>query len=215
LRVLNSDEIQNFFASKRFETDLIKKRGPALPLESIAKDNRLKDALLQAYDIRKAAGHPSVTIRELLEGNLPSGYAERQQEFLFSATDVLDESVNSEQDLEIKYGRVAERFLTARRAALRNTEYYLSMVNDLDVYVATSMRSRQDFRKMANDCDKIFSDNRLKSLHLRYFDPTLSAAGSHEDKEIIECLMVKCAKVLVYCAGDRESYGKDAEAAWL
>lgn len=25
--------------------------------------------------------------------------------------------------------------------------------------------------------------------------------------------MVKCAKVLVYCAGERESYGKDAEAA--
>ena len=25
--------------------------------------------------------------------------------------------------------------------------------------------------------------------------------------------MVKCAKVLVYCAGKRESYGKDAEAA--
>jgi hypothetical protein len=25
--------------------------------------------------------------------------------------------------------------------------------------------------------------------------------------------MVKCAKVLVYCAGDKESYGKDAEAA--
>ena len=25
--------------------------------------------------------------------------------------------------------------------------------------------------------------------------------------------MVKCAKVLVYCAGEKESYGKDAEAA--
>ena len=25
--------------------------------------------------------------------------------------------------------------------------------------------------------------------------------------------MVKCAKVLVYCAGDKESFGKDAEAA--
>lgn len=25
--------------------------------------------------------------------------------------------------------------------------------------------------------------------------------------------MVKCVKVLVYCAGDRESFGKDAEAA--
>jgi len=87
------------------------------------------------------------------------------------------------------------------------------MVNDLDVYVATSMRSRLDFRAMADVCDTIFSDNRLKGLQLRYFDPTLSAAGSHEDKGIIECLMVKCAKVLVYCAGEKESYGKDAEAA--
>jgi hypothetical protein len=41
----------------------------------------------------------------------------------------------------------------------------------------------------------------------------VSAAEGHEDKGLIECLMVKCAKALVYCAGDRESYGKDAEAA--
>jgi hypothetical protein len=41
----------------------------------------------------------------------------------------------------------------------------------------------------------------------------MSAAQGHEDKGIIECLMVKCAKVLIYTAGDRDSYGKDAEAA--
>src|SRR2546422_11276080 len=87
------------------------------------------------------------------------------------------------------------------------------MVNDLDVYVATSMRTRQNFRDMANACDQIFSDARLKDLHLRYFDPTMSAARGHEDKGLIECLMVKCAKVLVYCEGEKESYGKDAEAA--
>lgn len=87
------------------------------------------------------------------------------------------------------------------------------MVGDLDVYVATSMRTREDFRNMANVCERIFSEQRLKGLELRYFDPTLSAAAGHEDKGLIECLMVKCAKVLVYCAGDRESYGKDAEAA--
>ena len=75
------------------------------------------------------------------------------------------------------------------------------------------MRGRNDFRKMASDCETIFTDGRLKDLQLRYFDPTLSAAGSHEDKGLIECLMVKCAKVLVYCAGEKESYGKDAEAA--
>src|SRR5262249_5350378 len=68
-------------------------------------------------------------------------------------------------------------------------------------------------RHMAETCDRIFNDARLKDLNPRYFDPTLSAAGGHEDKGLIECLMVKCAKALVYCAGDRESYGKDAEAA--
>jgi hypothetical protein len=75
------------------------------------------------------------------------------------------------------------------------------------------MRSRQNFRDMAEACEKIFSDPRLQHLHLRYFDPTLSAARGHEDKGLIECLMVKCAKVLVYCEGEKESYGKDAEAA--
>ena len=66
---------------------------------------------------------------------------------------------------------------------------------------------------MADTCERIFADTRLKQLNLRYFDPTLSAAAGHEDKGLIECLMVKCAKMLVYCAGERESYGKDAEAA--
>lgn len=140
-------------------------------------------------------------------------YASRQQELLFSADDVLDEPVASEEELQARYEPLAERFLRARQMALGNTELYLSMVNDLDVYVATSMRTRQDFREMTVDCETIFSDGRLKSLNLRYFDPTLSAAAGHEDKGLIECLMVKCAKALVYCAGERETYGKDAEAA--
>ena len=101
----------------------------------------------------------------------------------------------------------------AREAALKNTQLYLSMVGDLDVYVATSMRNRKDFRDVATTCDDIFSDRRLADLHLRHFNPTISAAAGHEDKGLIECLMVRCAKVLVYCAGDRDSYGKDAEAA--
>ena len=123
------------------------------------------------------------------------------------------ETVASEADLSSKFERIASKFSKAREEALGNTQHYLSMLSDLDVYVATSMRTRQDFRKMADTCDRIFSDERLTSMNLRYFDPTLSAAGGHEDKGLIECLMVKCAKMLVYCAGDKESYGKDAEAA--
>jgi hypothetical protein len=50
-------------------------------------------------------------------------------------------------------------------------------------------------------------------MNLRYFDPTLSAAQGHEDKSLIECLMVKCCQALIYIAGDKDSYGKDPEAA--
>ena len=52
------------------------------------------------------------------------------------------------------------------------------------------MRKREDFRAMAEFCNEIFQDEGLKDLKLRYFDPTRSAAIGHEDKGLIECLMV-------------------------
>jgi hypothetical protein len=233
LRDLALSELQSFYESRRFDTEAIKRRGPALPLQPIAKDDRylisemacksygdpatgtgdLRTVLLGAYAQYLAAGNPSPTIRALLENRVPTEFKARQGEFIFSADEVLDESVTSEADLRAKYERLATKFGTARQFALENTRNYLSMLNDLDVYVATSMRSRQDFRNMADTCDRIFGDPRLSGMNLRYFDPTLSAAAGHEDKGLIECLMVKCAKVLVYCAGEKESYGKDAEAA--
>ncbi len=233
-RDLEYEELEAYFRARRFHTDAIKRRGPALPLKPIAKDNRylisemacksygdtatdssdLRSALINAYAAAQGAGKARPTVRELLEGGpLTDAYKERQQEFIFSADEVFDEAVVSEEDLAAKYAAIAKKFNAARQAGLNNTRLYLSMVNDLDVYVATSMRNRQDFRDMAEFCEKVFSDSRLQDLNLRYFDPTLSAAGGHEDKGLIECLMVKCAKAFVYCAGDRESYGKDAEAA--
>jgi hypothetical protein len=226
-------EIEEFFTSERFDTDAIKRRGPSLPLKPIAKDGRylisemacksygdtpvaggdLRTVLLESYKAHSAAGNPSPTIRQLLETPVPAAFQARQPEFIFSADEVLDDIVSSESDLSSKYERIASKFSDARSAALDNTRHYLSMLSDLDVYVATSMRTRQDFRSMADTCEGIFSDPRLTAMSLRYFDPTLSAAGGHEDKGLIECLMVKCAKILVYCAGEKESYGKDAEAA--
>jgi hypothetical protein len=224
LRSMNADELGGFFQRRRFDTKLIKERGPALPLQPITRDDRyliaemacksygdrdtpgdLKAALVESYRIHaeKDGGLIPIKIRDLLERNFPTGrYEGRQQEFMFSADDVLDEDVMSESEIEAKYEAVAAKFCAAREAALKNTRLYLSMVGDLDVYVGTSMRRRQDFREMATACDEIFSDPRLRELQLRYFDPTLSAAAGHEDKGLIECLMVKCAKVLVYCAGD-------------
>jgi hypothetical protein len=233
LRPMDAHQLEAFFASHRFDTKLIRERGPALPAQPIARDDRyliaemacksygergsegdLRAALVEAFHTHQAAGGTNVKIKDLLTGNLhPQKYKDRQGEFLFSADDVLEEEVASEKEIEEKYDAVAAKFFGTRDAALQNTKLYLSMVGDLDVYVATSMRTRQDFRAMASACETIFGDPRLQELQLRYFDPTLSAAAGHEDKGLIECLMVKCAKVLVFCAGERDSYGKDAEAA--
>lgn len=235
LRSMTLQELNLLFTDKRFDTEMIRQRGSALPLNIIAKDDRylisemacktygdkpdteseLKKILINAYNAyRDGGGGNRITIRALLEGDIvKTKYASRQQEFLFSADEVLDESVETEREIEEKYQRISSMYIRSRNAAIENTKNYLSMVGDLDVYVATSMRTRNDFRHMAEVTEKIFSDSRLKDLQLRYFDPTLSAAAGHEDKGLIECLMVKCSKVLVYSAGEKESYGKDAEAA--
>lgn len=234
LRTKSKDDLIMFFRSRRFDTAAIKARGPALPLRRIPKDDRylisemacksygvnpttvseLKQALKEAWQAHHQAGGGRVTVRSLMEGaTVKKKYEDRQTQLLFSVDGILEEEVNSESELDEKYKRVAELFAKTREAAVENTRFYLSMVNNLDVYVATSMRTRKDFRNMADSCEAIFGDPRLRQLELRYFDPTLSAAEGHEDKGLIECLMVKCAKALVYCAGEKESYGKDAEAA--
>jgi hypothetical protein len=233
LRDRSTPELKAFFDAELYDSEAMRHRGASLPLQSIAKDNRylisemacksygdgedgnsdLRTVLFQAYKAHVKAGNPTPTIRDLLQNRVPTTFQTRQREFIFSADEVLDEQITSEDSLTTHFELVSSKFAVARKAALDNTRYYLSMLSDLDVYVATSMRTRDDFRSMAETCDRIFNDASLKAMNLRYFDPTLSAAGGHEDKGLIECLMVKCAKMLVYCAGERESYGKDAEAA--
>ncbi len=234
LRIYDAESLHRFFSNRRFDTVLMKQRGSWLTLKDIAKDNRyliaemacksydstaggtaeLKRVLQEAYADHQRRRGDRVTAKELLSGEyVNKNYADRAQQFLFSADDMLDSTIDSKKDLDDKFDQIAKAFANARQAALINTQLYLSMVEDLDVYVATSMRTRQDFRSMADACEKMFSDEKLQGMNLRYFDPTLSAADGHEDKGLIECLMVKCAKVLVYYAGDKETYGKDAEAA--
>ena len=183
--------------------------------------NDQDDLLLKIDSVREAAvrlyqrhQESQVTAGQLLRGAVRrGGLGEQQQRLYLSADDFLDDPIKDENDLLGKIQRVHQAFENARKIALKNTKTYLSMVSDLDVYVATSMRERSDFFTMADFCDRVFSDASLSPFNLRYFDPTLSAAQHHEDKGLIECLMVKRAKALVLHAGTRDSYGKDAEAA--
>jgi hypothetical protein len=219
-------EIETLFATYRYDTDRLGSRGLALPLQEIPRDarhlisemackslgksNNLETTLRTAYQERVTAGETStVSPRQLLE----KAPANEKQQLTFAADELLDDELASLEELEARVAQITQKFNRARGAALYNTKLYLSMVEDLDVYVATSMRSRSDFREMASFCEDIFSHQRLEGLNVRYFDPTMSAAEGHEDKGLIECLMVKSAKVLIYFAGAQESYGKDAEAA--
>jgi hypothetical protein len=233
LREQSVGELRAYFRAKCLDTQAIKRRGPALPLMPIEKharylisemacksygadaqlESRLRTALIQGYELHRANENSAITIEGLLEKYLPADLEGKRVELVFSASEILKEKPASAEDVERLYLGVAQKFNGARQNALKNTELYLSMLTDLDVYVATSMRTRENFVSMAENCEAIFQDAKLRSLNLRYFDPTLSAASGHEDKGLIECLMVKCSKALVYCRGENESYGKDAEAA--
>jgi hypothetical protein len=215
-----------------FNTKEMLGRGSGLPLEPIARDDRyliaeiacktydpsdpalpiLTEFMKARYKKQSAAGKKVITLRELVS-SVPGEENYTSEQLSFSLDEVLDREIHSEEEINIAIDPICKNFQTARERALINTKLYLSMIADLDVYVATSMRKRDDFRAMAEFCDTIFRDDNLKDLKLRYFDPTRSAAIGHEDKGLIECLMVKCAKALVYNAGTSDSFGKAAEAA--
>jgi hypothetical protein len=215
-----------------FNTKAMLARGSGLPLEQIPRDDRylIAEIACKTYDpadpdlpvltefmkerLRQqtATGKRTTTVRELVSSvSKKDKYTSDQ--LSFSLDEVLDQEIRSEDEIAKAIEPIRKKFELARERALKNTRLYLSMIGDLDIYVATSMRKRDDFRAMAEFCSDIFQDSKLNDLKLRYFDPTRSAAIGHEDKGLIECLMVKCAKILVYNAGTSDSYGKDVEAA--
>lgn len=94
----------------------------------------------------------------------------------------------------------------------KNTQRYLTLP-DLDVYVATSMRSDEDFAAQSEFLNDVFRDPAVRDLRLRYFDPTLSFDDDRIKKGLIECLMLRRARVTIYSAGAEDTMGKDSELA--
>lgn len=232
-RVKDYKEIESFFDSKRIPSDLLASRGKALSFCKIPIDDRylicelackaysptspdgpleVEQALMDAY---RKANMPRVLVRALCDKNSLLAREDPQGQMMLELTtdEFADEYLENETDIRERIAKIYPRFEGARQLALENTRLFLSLVNELDVYVATSMRTRDDFRNMARDCDFIFHQPSLKRFWLRFFDPTISAAEVHEDKGLIECLMVKCCRALLYFAGTGDSFGKDAEVA--
>jgi hypothetical protein len=233
LRLLSYEGIVELFADKRINEHRISTRGRVVEPAPIPQDHRylISEMACKTYE-------PTASVREASHVRLAlEAFRALRSEgppvspaLLRERTKLLAERSNQLQLFELMfedapaildtedavvalYSGQWAAFQEARARALQNTRTYLSICNDLDVYVATSMRTRQDFRDMAATCQQIFSSPLLARHNVRYFDPTLSAAEYHEDKGIIECLMVKTAKVVLYFAQHKESLGKVSEYA--
>ena len=75
------------------------------------------------------------------------------------------------------------------------------------------MRDDEEYIEMAGFVDETFNNTLLNPLNIRYFDPTICYCDSRIDKGIIECLLVRSAKVTIYCAQAGDTFGKDSELA--
>jgi hypothetical protein len=111
-----------------------------------------------------------------------------------------------------KAQELEQRRLEVVRTALQNQEAYLAS-DHLDVYVATSMRARHEFISIGRTVSEIFGHDALRSLKLRWFDPTQAYCINRVDKGLAEGLMLRRASCTIYLAQESDTLGKDSELA--
>lgn len=100
----------------------------------------------------------------------------------------------------------------AQEVGRKNTREYL-FLDELDVYVATSMRTEKDFEVFYKFTHAVFGSQELSELQVRFFDPTLCYSDNPVLKGLLEALMLRRAKMTLYLAGDKDTFGKDSECA--
>lgn len=105
-----------------------------------------------------------------------------------------------------------ERIASTQESALRNLARYLS-ADYLDVYGATSMRNDADYVSVNHFAKKLFTDDHIRPLKLRYFNPTQSWIEDRIAKGLVEALMLKRCRVAIYMAQKTDTFGKDSEAS--
>ncbi len=228
LRDMSFVEIVEYFDDWRKDSESLAIRGPVMPLKEIAISERhlvsetacktlgpdgfedLERRLTDAFNSLSRSSSMRALIRKAentADDKEPDGPA------ALAMHAYLDEVISSAEELRKFLSDARAKWEATYALALENTNSYLSLCPELDVYVATSMRTAADFRETGEVAERIFASPALTPLHLRWFDPTRSACSGHEDKGLVECLMVALAQAVLYFAGTKSSWGKDAEAA--
>ena len=106
----------------------------------------------------------------------------------------------------------SDKIREVRKRGAQNTAMYLTM-HDLDIYLATSMRNPNDFTTNDAFVNRLFASKPLRNFTLHAFNPTQSYIEDRIKKGLIECLMIRRAKLTIYNAQESDTFGKDSEAA--
>lgn len=96
--------------------------------------------------------------------------------------------------------------------AVKNLAQYLT-ADHMDVYVATSMRTESDFVSVNRFVERLFNNELMVPLNLRYFNPTQSWIEDRVAKGLVEALILKRANYCIYMAQKEDTFGKDSEAS--
>jgi hypothetical protein len=108
--------------------------------------------------------------------------------------------------------QMQERRVSIVNQSTANQTAYLGS-DHLDVYIATSMREKHEFRSISRLTNAIFSDAAVAELNLRWFDPTQAYCPDRIDKGLSEALMLRRASCTIYLAQESDTLGKDSELA--
>ncbi|HED05383.1 MAG TPA: hypothetical protein ENI61_01705 [Ignavibacteria bacterium] len=226
LRTKSEEALEKKFKNKRFSPlNDFKIRGDMFAFEAMKNNEKYLTSEI-AYD---ALSNSSSPFKNHLLDNFDDAtknyninkLVNKKDEFstfreiakVINDTPNLNPIISSKQDIENIHREILSIAEEAKIKAAKNFKLYLSITQQLDIYIATSMRAYDDFKNLSGNLKSIFDDPFFKEHNIRYFDPTNSASENHEDKGLAECLMVNCAKILVYFAGEKDSFGKDVEAA--
>jgi hypothetical protein len=122
----------------------------------------------------------------------------------------LKERLKNPQDQEaMQLEELRKRIVSQAR---ENQNAYLAS-DHLDVYVATSMREKYEFKAIKRITTQIFEDSAVRDLKLRWFDPTQAYCHDRINKGLSEAIMLRRASCTIYLAQESDTLGKDSELA--
>jgi len=192
-----TDKLKPFsFSSTQLLEDFNNREDPTIDIEKIDKKNTWLTGYLSGKKLTKEINY---IIKEIAK------YKRNPNEDNYKKINKLDSAWKELRKIDNNKKITIE-------TAKKNTDIYL-MWEYMDVYIATSMRCSWEFEEVSDLINNLKEFSKIKEQKIRFFDPTQSYHSNRIEKGLIEGLMLKRAKCLVYMVQESDTLGKDSELA--